>query len=84
LLLDRPVRVVDGRVSSLAFGATFPEARDVFWDVERLRTAWTAPGRRFLVTAVAPSHSVVRALPREAVHLVAAANGRWLYANLAE
>jgi hypothetical protein len=73
--------VVDGLVSNLAFGATFPEARDVFWDAARLRRAWSAPARAFLVSAVAPQRSAVRALPSEAVHLLAEAGGRRLYSN---
>lgn len=37
LALDRPVRIVGGTRSNLAFGATFPEAREILWDTERLR-----------------------------------------------
>ncbi len=37
LALRRPVHVVEGLQSNLAFGATFPEARDVFWSATRLR-----------------------------------------------
>lgn len=84
LRLPRPVRVVNGLQSNLAFGATFPEGRDVFWDPPRLREAWAGPRRIFLITAVRPERSVVRALPAGAVHLVAATGSRWLYSNLAE
>lgn len=82
LALDRPVTVVNGLQSNLAFGATFPEARDVFWDGARLAHEWATPGRRFLVTGVAPERSVVRALPPGSTHLVAQGGGRWLYANV--
>jgi 4-amino-4-deoxy-L-arabinose transferase-like glycosyltransferase len=84
LVLDRPVRVVDGLRSNLAFGATFPEARDVFWDAARLRAAWQEPGRRFLISVVSRQHSVVRALPPGAVHLLAESGGRRLYSNVAD
>jgi hypothetical protein len=80
LAVNRPVHVVDGLQSNLAFGATFPEARDVFWSATRLQDAWTAPGRCFLVSTVEPSHSVVRTL--QPAHLLARGGGRWLYSNV--
>jgi 4-amino-4-deoxy-L-arabinose transferase-like glycosyltransferase len=83
LAVRAPVRVVNGLQSNLAFGATFPESRALFWDKERLRAAWPAPGRRFLVSAVDPARSVVRALPPGSVHLVARGGGHSLYSNLA-
>jgi 4-amino-4-deoxy-L-arabinose transferase-like glycosyltransferase len=82
LLLDRPVAVVNGLQSNLAFGATFPEARERFWDGPRLSREWVKPGRRFLLTGVAPERSVVRTLPPDAVRVVAQGGGRWLYANV--
>lgn len=84
LALPRPVHVVDGRMSNLGFGSTFADARDVFWDAARLREAWTAPGRRFLVSVRAPEASVVRSLPPGTVHLIAVGGGRRLYSNLAD
>lgn len=81
LTLRRPVRLVDGLASNVAFGSTFADARDVFWDGARLRREWMAPGRHFLVSVVAPDRSVVRALPPESVHLIAASGGRRLYSN---
>ena len=82
LAVNRPVMVVNGLQSNLAFGATFPEARERFWDGPRLVQEWRKPGRRFLVTGVTPERSVVRTLPSESVHLVAQGGGRWLYTNL--
>jgi 4-amino-4-deoxy-L-arabinose transferase-like glycosyltransferase len=79
LAVHRPVHVVEGLQSNLAFGATFPEARDLFWSAARLRETWVAPGRCFLVSTVEPRRSVVAAL--SPVHLLAHANGRWLYSN---
>ncbi len=84
LVIRWPVRVVDGRQSNLAFGATFPDARDLFWDAPRLQAAWAGPRRAFLVSGVAPSRSVVRGLPRDRVHVIAQGGGRWLYSNLAD
>ena len=80
LWVPRGVRVVDGLQSNLAFGATFPEAREVFWSPARLRGAWGA-GRCFLVSTVHPSRSVARALGP--AHLLAEGGGRWLYTNQA-
>jgi 4-amino-4-deoxy-L-arabinose transferase-like glycosyltransferase len=82
LAIDRPVTVVNGLQSNLAFGATFPEARDRFWDGARLAQEWPRPGRRFLLTGVRPDRSVVRTLPAGSVRLVAEGGGRWLYANV--
>ncbi len=81
LTLGRPVKIVDGRASNLAFGATFPEARDTFWDADRLRKAWGGPHRVFLVSLRKPERSLVRELPRESVHLLGVSGGRWLYSN---
>ncbi|MFQ5897328.1 MAG: phospholipid carrier-dependent glycosyltransferase [Candidatus Methylomirabilia bacterium] len=83
LALQDPVRVVDGLRSNLAFGATFPDARALFWDRSRLREEWTM-GRRFLISVVSPEQSVVRGLPPGTVHLIARSGNRWLYANIAE
>lgn len=82
LTLDHPVRMVDGRVSNLGFGATFPDAREVFWDASRVREIWKGPGRRFLISTVAAERSVVRSLPPDRIHLLAEAGGRRLYSNL--
>jgi len=82
LALDGPVTVVNGLQSNLAFGATFPEARDRFWDGTRLGQEWAKPGRRFLVTGLAPERSVVRTLPPGSVRLVVQGGGRWLYTNV--
>ena len=83
LALGRHVRVVDGLQSNLAFGATFPEARDVFWDAGRFRVEWTRPGRRFLVSALPPDRSVVGTLPPGTVRLITRGGGRYLYASVA-
>jgi hypothetical protein len=84
LRVREPVRVVDGLQSNLAFGATFPDARDLFWDAPRLQAAWAAGRRVFLVSGVDPARSVVRALPGGRVHLIARGGGRSLYSNLAD
>ena len=85
LLLRRhaPVRVVDGLQSNLAFGATFADSRDLFWDTARFQEAWQGAERAFLVSGVTPERSVVRGLPPASVHVVAQGGGRWLYSNLA-
>jgi 4-amino-4-deoxy-L-arabinose transferase-like glycosyltransferase len=82
LALDRRVTLVNGLQSNLAFGATFPEARDLFWDGTRLAQEWPKPGRRFLVTSITPERSVVRTLPADSVRLVVQGGGRWLYTNV--
>jgi 4-amino-4-deoxy-L-arabinose transferase-like glycosyltransferase len=84
LSLEQPVFIVNGVQSNLAFGATFPVARDRFWSGSRLQEEWTKPGRRFLVTGVDPRRSVIRTLPPGSVHPLAEAGGRWLYANFGD
>ena len=84
LFMDRPVRIVNGAQSNLAFGATFPEGRERFWNGARLQEEWGKPGRRYLISGVDPARSVVRTLPPASVHAVAHAGGRWLYTNLAD
>ena len=79
--VDRPVKVVDGLASNLAFGATFPDARDTFWDADRLAAAWRGPTRVFLLTGLRPEASVVGRLPAGSVHLIQRGGGRWLYSN---
>jgi 4-amino-4-deoxy-L-arabinose transferase-like glycosyltransferase len=81
LQLRVPIPVVDGLQSNLAYGATFPEARDIFWDGPRAREAWAKPGRHFLISVVAADRSVVRAFPPERVHLLVDRGGRRLYSN---
>jgi 4-amino-4-deoxy-L-arabinose transferase-like glycosyltransferase len=83
LSVPEPVRVVNGLQSSLAFGATFAEARERFWDSPQLQEAWRGPSPVFLVSVVTPERSVVRSLPAGTVHLIVAAGGRRLYANVA-
>jgi 4-amino-4-deoxy-L-arabinose transferase-like glycosyltransferase len=84
LALRRPVHIVDGRGSNLAFGATIPDARDVFWDRARLGEAWGGSQRVFLVSAARPERSVLQGLPPGRVHLLRERGGRRLYSNLAD
>ncbi len=81
LSLKRQVKIVGGLQSNIAFGATFPDARGVFWGTEELRARWTGAERIFLVSGVRPARSVVSNLPREKVHLLLRSGGRWLYSN---
>lgn len=81
LVTGRSVKIVDGRESNLAFGATFPEAREIFWEAGRVREAWGGTGRVFLLSVVKPDRSVVGELPRGTVHLLLKSGGRWLYSN---
>lgn len=73
--------ILDGRVSVLGFGATFPEARDTFWDRAQLMEAWKRSRRVFLLTIRGPARSAVSLLPQGEVHLLATGGGRWLYSN---
>lgn len=81
LQLHVPIPVIDGLQSNLAYGATFPEARGIFWDAPRAREAWAKPGRHFLISVVAADRSIVRSFPLDRVHLLIDRGGRRLYSN---
>jgi len=74
----RPV-LLDATRSVLAFGATYPEAADTFWDEGRFLAEWRAGRPLLLLTARAPDASVVARIPEGHRRLVAAAHGRRLY-----
>jgi 4-amino-4-deoxy-L-arabinose transferase-like glycosyltransferase len=76
---ERRPMIVAGRRSVLGFGATRPEAAARFWDEAELGRQWVGPRRVWLVTARAPSHSVIARLTGG--RLVAVGGGRRLYAN---
>ncbi|MET0850346.1 MAG: glycosyltransferase family 39 protein [Candidatus Rokuibacteriota bacterium] len=76
-----PVRIVNGRQSNLAVGATYPEARAIFWDGRRLAESWRGAERLFLISTLPPERSATRDLPPDSVHLLAVRGGRWLYSN---
>ncbi len=76
----RPV-LLDARRSVLGFGATYPEAAETFWDRERFRREWLSARPVLLVSPRAPASSAVGVLPPGSARLLAARNGRWLYAN---
>ena len=78
LTLDRPVAIVNGLQSNLAFGATFPEAREVFWDARRLREVWQGERRVFLLSAAGPEQS---GAPVPGGGAPWPTGGRWLYSN---
>jgi 4-amino-4-deoxy-L-arabinose transferase-like glycosyltransferase len=74
----RPV-IVDGRRSVLGFGAERPESRDLFWDADRLREAWTSGRRVWVVSVRSPGQSMVAGLP--GARLLGVAGGRTLWMN---
>jgi hypothetical protein len=74
----RPV-IVDGLRSVLGFGAERPESRDLFWDVDRLRQAWTSGRRVWVVSVRSPGRSVVADLP--GARLLGVSGGRALWVN---
>jgi len=74
--------LLDGRRSVLGIGATFPDAGDTFWDVERFTREWLAGDRRLLLLSPwSPSSSVIALLPPDSVRMLRSENGRRLYDN---
>ena len=76
----RPI-LLDARRSVLGFGATFPEAGPAFWDGERFRRVVLSA--RSCSSPRAHLPGIIRSLPDGSACMVAARNGRWLYANTA-
>ncbi len=74
----RPV-LLEGRRSVLGFGATRPEARELFWDADRFHAEWKGGRTLVVVTPRAPALSLVSAVPPGHRRLLATGNGRWLY-----
>ena len=81
LYSGRRPALLDGTRSVLAYGATFPEARETFWTRERFRREWLGGGTVWLLTPRAPDRSVMAEIPAERRELVFEANGRRLYVN---
>jgi 4-amino-4-deoxy-L-arabinose transferase-like glycosyltransferase len=81
LHLDAPVKIVDGRLSSLAFGSTLASSRDLVWGRQDLARAWRADRRVFLLSVARSERSVVNDLPPAPVYLLLDAGGRRLYSN---
>jgi len=81
LNLERPVKIVNGHQSNLAFGSTFPEAEEIFWSPDRVKEIWLEPDKIFLVSVKNPENSIVQELPQTSVHLLLKAGDRWLYTN---
>ncbi len=81
LALNRRVIIVNGHRSNLAFGSTFPEAKDVFWAEEGLTEAWIGADRIFLVSVINPEESIVNRLPIERVHFIEKSGRTRLYSN---
>ncbi len=81
LNLERPVKIVNGHQSNLAFGSTFPEAEEIFWSPDRVKEIWLEPDKVFLVSVRNPENSIVQELPQTSVHLLLKAGDRWLYTN---
>jgi 4-amino-4-deoxy-L-arabinose transferase-like glycosyltransferase len=78
---EAPVIIVDGRLSSLAFGSTLASSRDLVWGREDLAEAWRGDRRVFLLSVVRAKRSVVNDLPPVPVYLLLDAGGRRLYSN---
>lgn len=78
----RPI-IVGGTRSVLGFGSTFRDARDAFWDEERVQREWGGPVRHYLVSTRTSEHSITGRLPSDRVHLLSAGGGRRLYVDTA-
>lgn len=81
LHLEAPVKIVDGRLSILAFGSTLASSRGLVWGRADVAQAWRGERRVFLLSAVRAERSVVNDLPPASVYLLLASGGRRLYSN---
>ncbi|HXZ28450.1 MAG TPA: glycosyltransferase family 39 protein [Terriglobales bacterium] len=75
-----PIRLVNGRTTSMWFGSTFPDAPPVFWDDDDLRRAWRSGERIFLFVPADRRTQADAALPAER-HVIAESSGKVVYSN---
>ncbi len=77
--LQRPIRLVNGRTTSMWFGSTFPDVPKIFLDDNDLLREWNGSGRVFLFVPGYEKARVDALLPQK--HVVAEVSGKFVYSN---
>lgn len=77
--LRRPIKLVEGRTTSMWFGSTFPDAPHIYLSNADLQRDWTGPQRLFLFVPPQLKATVDALLPAKFV--VAEISGKYVYSN---
>jgi 4-amino-4-deoxy-L-arabinose transferase-like glycosyltransferase len=77
--LQRPVELVNGRSTSMAFGSTFPDAPRIFLNGVDFEQAWNGPQRVFLFVPQEKREQAEKLMPQRKVF--AEMSGKAVYSN---
>jgi len=77
--LRRPIKLVEGRTTSMWFGSTFPDAPKIYLSDADLQREWAGQDRVFLFVPPHLKTQVDSLLPNKFV--VAAVSGKYIYSN---
>ena len=78
--LQRPIRLVNGKSSSMWFGSTFPDAPKIWLKDEDLLRVWSSPTRVFLFVTTYQK-AKVDALIQSPRYVIAESSGKTIYSN---
>jgi hypothetical protein len=77
--LQRPIELVNGRTTSMAFGSTFPDAPKIFLNGDEFERAWNGPQRVFLFVPQERRAQAEKLMPQRKVF--AEMSGKAVYSN---
>jgi hypothetical protein len=77
--LQRPIELVNGRSTSMAFGSTFPDAPKIFLNGVDFEQAWNGPQRVFLFVPQEKREQAEKLMPQRKVF--AEMSGKAVYSN---
>jgi hypothetical protein len=79
---DRPLLMLNGNVLNLSYGASAPDAPNVFIDDAQLKELWAKPDRYYLVSSHTQLSRLENALGRQNLNVVAFSGGKYVFTNL--
>ena len=77
--LHTPIKLVEGRTTSMWFGSTFPDAPQIYLTNTDLQRDWSGPNRIFLFVPAHLKATVDSLLPNR--NIVAEESGKYVYTN---
>ena len=78
--LRRPIKLVNGKTTSMWFGSTYPDAPKIYWDDSDLLREWNSGTRVFLFVPSYQKTRVDSVLPSQKF-VVAESSGKMVYSN---
>ena len=78
--LKRPIELVNGKTTSMWFGASYPDAPHIYLNDDDLKQAWTSAGRVFLFVPLHQRKRVDALLP-DPKYIVSDHSGKIVYSN---